>query len=63
MARPGASETSPESVETKQDCLAKTLLMSFFFFFHRKIRHYVSLKWPLYDNNKVTCVPSFPHSL
>lgn len=56
--RPEASVTIAGSV--KHDCRALSPLMLPLFFLHRKIRHYVSLKWPLNDNNKVMLDPSFP---
>lgn len=59
--RPEASVTITGSVEVKHDCCASSpLMLPLFFPFHRKIRHYVSLKWPLNDNNKVMLDPSFP---
>lgn len=57
--RPEASVTITGSGEVKHDRRASSPLM-LPLFFHRKIRHYVSLKWPLNDNNKVMLDPSFP---
>lgn len=59
--KPEASVTITGSV--KHDCRASSPLMLPLFFLHRKIRHYVSLKWPLNDNNKVMLDPSFPSFL
>lgn len=58
--RPEASVTITGSEEVKHDCCPTSPLMLPLFFLHRKIRHYVSLKWPLNDNNKVTLDPRFP---
>lgn len=59
---PGASVTKPRKLRNKKR-LSRLNTSDVAIFLHRKIRHYVSLKWPLSDNNKVMCVPSFPHSL